>query len=548
MERLKQALKRTGAIIAGNRRESSQPSEHSIIYSTAHWVTTAALLLYALFAPHSIAITQGACLLGLLAWSVQVAISRRLDHARTAVDVVLFGFFACCVVSSFLSYDALVSIKGLKSPAFFLAFYLVSSRLATLKFTRLLILGTIVSCLVNVAATATQVFEGRGLRVDSIAPGSAFDGKGLAAGDVLLEAEGQTLDSEQDLIRIIGNGRGPLRVKFERSESLSEFSVSRQMLKEQADAGHSLGLVTSPGRNFRVSGFYSHYETYAEVLQLIAALAIGLFISLPRGRSVERYFLFCAVALICGALIYTATRAAIIGLAIATVTMAVVSRSRRVLIVCIAMIALALPIAIYKLQSSRGAAVFEPDEGSATYRLEMWREALGIIKDHPLVGIGKGSEAKLKESLELYSGGKLPPGHFHSTLIQIATWWGIPALMFYASLMTIFGIEAVRLTNRLRGRDWQSFGIVLGALGAIVAFNVSSLVHFNFGDGEVVMMLWFITGTLFAVRRLTSESASARAIVPDTLPGSARHSHRNRSPRQAESVEASAQAAKAAKH
>ena len=155
----------------------------------------------------------------------------------------------------------------------------------------------------------------------------------------------------------------------------------------------------------------------------------------------------------------------------------------------------------------------DPEEGSTAYRLEVWREALGIIKDNPLLGIGKGSEAKLKQRLGLYEGGKLPPGHFHSTPVQVAVWWGLLALIFYYSFMTIFAVKLWRLITKVKPNgQWQLRGIVLAGLGTVVAFNVSSLVHFNFGDGEVVMAFWLLTGLAFAAHRMALEAPGPAAV------------------------------------
>jgi hypothetical protein len=58
--------------------------------------------MYAIFAPHSIALTQGAYLIGLGVWAVQLAATRNLNQKTSGVDIALFGFFACCVVSIIL--------------------------------------------------------------------------------------------------------------------------------------------------------------------------------------------------------------------------------------------------------------------------------------------------------------------------------------------------------------------------------------------------------------------------------------------------------------
>jgi O-antigen ligase len=137
----------------------------------------------------------------------------------------------------------------------------------------------------------------------------------------------------------------------------------------------------------------------------------------------------------------------------------------------------------------------------------VWREALDLIQQHPIVGIGKGSDGALRERFGLFDKGRLPPGHFHSSPIQIATWWGLPALACYAAFMSIFLIEGWKLSRRAQANnDRTVWGIALGTTGALVAFNVSSLVHWNFGDGEIVMALWLMAGLASAVRRITLEA------------------------------------------
>lgn len=501
------------------------------------------LILYALFAPHSIAITQGAFLLGLTAWAVQMAVNRKNPLQRTPVDIALLGFFACCVVSSFLSYDPLVSVKGLRSPAFFLAFYFVSNKVRSVGFALFLAFLIVLSCLANVVASGVQLGIGHGLRIDSIRDDSPFANRGLAVSDIILAADDQPVNSLGDLSRIIDADRGPLRIKFQRSEAVSETLVSRRL---EGSGTERLGLAISPGRNFRVMGFYSHYETYAEVLQLIAALAVGLLIALPNKRSWKAYFLGAMIGLIAVTLILTSTRAPMAGLILAVIVMAIASARRRALLIVALSVIIMAPLAYVMIERSRGIAVIDPGEGSTAYRLEIWREAFGLIRDHPLVGIGKGSEGKLKDSLGLYDDGKLPPGHFHSTPIQIATWWGLPALILYCSFMAIFAVEMWRLARRLRAEQrWDLWGIALGGLGALVAFNISSLAHFNFGDGEVVMMFWLLTGLAFAVRHIAAETHEPMQSEPRLEPPAIKHSPQNQPLQPAAIAEPNVRAAKA---
>lgn len=481
-------------------------TKNSKIYLVTERVIEASLILYALLAPNSIT-AQAAFLLGLVAWGVQMVAARSFKQRRTPVDIAIFSFFACCVVSSFLSYSPMTSIKGLRSPAFFFAFYFVLNKVKDLRFAKLMGFALIGSCMINVAYSAGQIAVGRGLEIDSIKRGSAFAREGLKVGDVILEADGQKVKTAEDLSRIVDSRRGRLTIKYQREEAVIDTTVSRRTIVESNDSGtQRLGIETSPGRSFRVSGFYSHYETYAEVLQLIAAFAVGLFVSQSNKRSRITLLLGSAIILITFALIMTSTRAAILGLALAVAVIAVASARRRVLIATTIGILILIPLALFVVQQSRGLEVLGLKEGSTAYRLEVWREAMVLIKLHPVVGIGKGSEGDLKKAFGLYDDGKLPPGHFHSTPIQIATWWGLPALGFYSAFMVIFFLEMWKLAKEAKSRErWEIWGLALGGLGVVVAFNVSSLVHFNFGDGEVVMTFWLLTGLVFAVRRLALE-------------------------------------------
>ena len=526
--------------------ESEVPARGRRVFAVTQYIISFLLLSYAIFAPHSIALTQGAYLIGMGAWAVQLAATRHLNQKRSTMDIALFGFFACCVVSSFLSYDLLVSVKGLKSPAFFFAFYFVSNRVRTVRFASFLAVAIVLSCLVNVVYSAVTVAVGRGLQIESITADSAFANEAISVGDTIIEADDQPVNSPDDLLRIIESQRGRLRLKLQRKEALIEASIPRQAIKDSGGVGFErLGITTSSGRNFRIAGFYSHYETYAEVLQLIGALAVGLLIAVPSKKSGLGLFLTVAIPLITVALIFTSTRAALIGLALSIAIMSIAYSRRRILIAALIGVVILLPLGMLAVERSRGISLFDPEEGSTAYRLEVWREALRIIKDNPIVGIGKGSEGKLKERLGLYNDGRLPPGHFHSTPVQIAVWWGLVALIFYYSFMMVFLIESWRFVRSSSVKDWQVQGIALGGLGAFVAFNVSSLAHFNFGDGEVIMAFWLLTGLALAVRRIASESrdnSKSSQIQPPPSPDSL---NRSLFPESTTIAEPTAQAAKA---
>jgi len=56
------------------------------------------------------------------------------------------------------------------------------------------------------------------------------------------------------------------------------------------------------------------------------------------------------------------------------------------------------------------------------------------------------------------------------------------------------------------GDDATTSGLMLGAFGALLGFSVSSLVNYNFGDSEALMMLLFVIG-----RRVVEGKRKAKA-------------------------------------
>jgi O-antigen ligase len=270
-----------------------------------------------------------------------------------------------------------------------------------------------------------------------------------------------------------------------------------------------------------------------------------MLIAIPKRRSVTALFLVVVIPVLTATLVLTSTRAALAGLAVGVTVMALAGSSRRVVTAAIASVVVALPLALVAVQHSRGISVFDPEEGSTAYRLEVWREAFGLIQDNPIVGIGKGSEGKLKETLGLYADGKLPQSHFHSTPVQIAVWWGLLGLIFYCSFMTIFLLTTWRLVKMVQSDTRGTSAESPTGAGAIVAFNMSSLAHFNFGVGEVVMAFWLLTGLAFAVRRIAFEARRPERPMQTSTQPSQDSSNRNRPREQAVASESSVRAAKA---
>src|SRR5215217_828312 len=101
------------------------------------------LFLIALFAPHSIAVTQAAWLLGMTLWVARVVVYPRPPLFRSPVDYVLVGFFVLSGISTIFSYSPITSIGKLRAASLFTIVYLLSQNVRSLRVVRLLALTLI---------------------------------------------------------------------------------------------------------------------------------------------------------------------------------------------------------------------------------------------------------------------------------------------------------------------------------------------------------------------------------------------------------------------
>ena len=475
----------------------------------------------ALFAPHSIAATQIAWSGGLLVWVARFAVRPRPRLHRTPIDYALLAFFILTFVSALASYDADVSIGKLRSASLFTIVYLVAENVSSRRILRLLALTLIASCMINVIYTVGERIVGRGVKVEGLAASSPLFISGVRDGDTLLEVDGHKLHHPKDLMRAIDVSASassePARIKIYRFEAMPVVNVPRGQLLEGTTPLEKLGVGSwSPGRDWRASGFYFMYVTYAEALQLIASLALGLFVALRRRRTPSGLLLMVAVTGFSGALLLTVTRASWLGFLISAFVIVLAGASRRAVLI---VLACALPlvfVGLFVLQQKRNVGFFDQKDDSIQWRKTVQREGLHLLLSKPrhmLVGVGMDSIKRHWREWGLFEN-NIPMGHMHSNLLQLALERGLPALAVWIILMIAYARMLWRLARRVDADKWIERGIALGALGGLAGFLASGLVHYNFGDSVVVMILYFIMGLSLVVERETrKEEQEATALT-----------------------------------
>jgi len=485
------------------------------------------LFLFAVFAPHSIAATQIAWVGGLLTCGVRLFFRPRTRTFSTPVDYALIGFLALTLLSSLLSYDPNVSTGKLRAASLFTIVYLVAWNVTSKHVLRLLALALVASCMVNVFYTFGERIVGRGVKVEGVRAespleraifvneeGEAHPGP-VKNGDTLLEVDGKPLRSPEELVAALDDvSLEPALIKVYSVEWVGVVRVERGRLLSGTTPLERLGVASwSRGRDWRATGFYGHYITYAEMLQLIASLALGLFVALREKRSLSGALLALAFAGMCGALLLTVTRASWLALLLSAFVITLVGLSRRAVLIT-AGVAVPLVLAgLFILHEKRQVGFVDQSDQSITWRETVWREGFELLKARPrhlLVGVGMDSIKGHWREWGLFDEGRIPVGHMHNTPLQLAVERGVPALLLWITFIFIYARMLWRIARSDRVEGWIERGVVLGALGGLVGFLASGMFEYNFGDSEVVMVFYFIMGLSLVIERKQRDTMSAK--------------------------------------
>lgn len=507
------------------------------------WLERAAFVFLVLTfaaAPHSIAATQTAWLIGMAVWIVRLFFRPRVRFRFGWLDVALWGLFVWSIVSSLVSYEPAMSLNKLRGAAVFLIFYFVLYNLRTRGAAFLAAGVMIASSMINVLWMPVERLIGRGVEIRGLAADGPLAKALLWEGDTLLAVNKRKVATPEEVVAEIERSEVS-QIRFYRPDFEFAVEVRRTDLLPGSNALEKLGISGwKKSHNWRSKGFYGHYTTYAEVLQLIGSLVIGLLVAALGGRGERRWkglqrkspesegrgeespgifgfqaskiFLLLALIVLDAtgfvvllsltavaigfALLLTVTRAPQLGFIISSAVIVLFGLGRKwFLVAAVVLVPVALGGLIF-LQQSRKVDFFDSKDDSTRYRQMMLRDGLRLSTESPrhlIFGVGMDSIQKHWQEWGLYDKGWQPMGHFHSTPMQLVVERGLPALLIWIAIVGLY-LRSLWRGLRMTADDRTARGILLGCLGGLAGFLVSSLVHYNLGDQEVAMVLFMLMG------------------------------------------------------
>ena len=453
-------------------------------------IALAGLGIYVIFAPHSVAASSIGVALAGIGWVIRTIRTGSPGLRSSKFDLVILLSILWSGASAFFSEEPRISMAKLTALWTVFLFYLtraVLNRRTTLVLVALLILS-------GCAGTLYSVFDlvrGRGVVVETIGFNSPFHHVGIQPGDTIWRVNGRRVYSVTDLEEALKSvpSNTPVGVGIiTRGEQVERAGL---VVTQPAASG-----IVGSERNhrFRASGWTRHYQTFAEVLQMIALLALGLALAHLRNHGPNKVFAIAiaAVSLLTVGLVLTAMRTVIVAFVIGASLIAWRSLRGSYKVVFTFALFFVIAFGVVVVWQTRDRDSLLLGDPSSSLRLEVARVGLSRVLIHPIFGHGM-------DAMKLHWNEWGFPGrdilHLHSTPLQLAFDRGLPMLLLWIWMMILFWLTIAQSETRAADlSDTNSYGILLGTLGALTGFLVSSLVNYNYGDAEAAMLFWFLMG------------------------------------------------------
>jgi O-antigen ligase len=192
-------------------------------------------------------------------------------------------------------------------------------------------------------------------------------------------------------------------------------------------------------------------------------------------------------------LLFTFTRSSWLGFLAGAIVIGAF-RSRKIFlplaVVLIAVVMLASPE-----MRERMSSTFNPYHYNNITRLQMWTTGVKIFLDNPIVGVG---DIGIEQVWPQYAPPDWKPaGHLHNNLIMWAVTLGGVGLVVLVALFAKIWMVVRHIEKRLHG-NWFGGSLALGALAVHAGFHVNGLFEWNFGDAEIIIIVWTITAFALA--------------------------------------------------
>jgi hypothetical protein len=463
-------------------------------------------VLFVVTLPHSIKGAERSWKIAFVLWLVKLAVEQ-VRPFKQPLAAPLLAYVTLSAISTVVSPDPYLSWDRMKFVCLFLVGVVFAQNVKRLSQVRWLLALLVLSGLAASLYTGWQYTYGVGVRLAEFPPSSRLSQVGFVPDDIVTSFAGHQVHAPGELIRAVEGSPSVQKVRVDYVRGLGFHNAT---IVATSDDFLRSGLGTASvkldrGKPIRAQGTLGHHVVFAEMLMQIGCMAWALLLSTRRGQTGWKLLLAVAFAGITAALLATATRAAVGGLALGSgVSLVLLLRSRKARVAAIAALIVMLIGATLWIQHSRRLEWVDPGDAGTQFRVLMWQDGLRLVREHPWFGVGMETvrvhyrEWNIRGFIQYNV-----RSHFHSTFLQIAVERGIPALLAWLWFCVAYFVFLLRLIRRLQNRSLFACSAAVGVMGAFLAFTFTSIFHYNLGEESLAMITFFYFGVAVALERMT---------------------------------------------
>jgi O-antigen ligase len=260
------------------------------------------------------------------------------------------------------------------------------------------------------------------------------------------------------------------------------------------------GMLHYDNLGRRPQGTLGHYMTYSGVLMLVTCAAVARLVFGARDRLWPALVMPALIV----ALSLTLGRSAWVGSSVAVGLLLILKdfRLTALLPVIIALLFALVPDTV----ADRMTSMFDLRDPSNRDRVAMVQAGIGMVKDHPLAGVGPDMVKRVYPEYRDPNAVQKNNPHLHNVPLQIAAERGLPALAIWVAFIVVLTTGVFRLFRTTGDRVLSA-----AALASIAAMLGAGMFEYNFGDSEFLMLFLVMVTLPFAASRSDDAVASPHA-------------------------------------
>jgi O-antigen ligase len=237
----------------------------------------------------------------------------------------------------------------------------------------------------------------------------------------------------------------------------------------------------------RVYSTLENPNVLAEYLLLVIPFAFAAFL-IVKGWFKKLFFAGCLGAmLLC--MVFTFARGGWLGLILAMAVFLVMLDRRFIILGVAALVALyfMLPDVIL----DRFFSIGNVEDGSTSFRVNIWLATLLMLRDFWFTGIGPGTAA-FNRIYPLYSFNAVPASHAHNLYLQITCDAGVCGLAVFVFI--IFAYFRNLCAAISKETEKSSKILQIAAVSAVLGFLVQGMTDYSFYNYRVMLTFWTVLG------------------------------------------------------